>query len=76
MNDQTVHGLNLHINPCDSVISMMSSNLTGRVIGRCEIDIIIQSEAHPKVKLGIFKGLCTDFLMGEDFQRQHKRVIF
>ena len=40
------------------------------------MDIVIENETYQQVSVGIMKNLCTDLLLGGDFQSQHKRVVF
>ena len=40
------------------------------------MDIVIENETYQQVSVEIMKNLCTDLLLGSDFQSQHKRVVF
>ena len=46
------------------------------VSGRCLVDITYNNQTYSDVYLGVMKDLCCDILLGIDFQRQHKRVVF
>ena len=76
INDRTADTLGLREQPCEEVISLASSELKGQVVGKCAVNLTIENEKYLDVNLKVLKGLCADFLLGGDFQRQHKRVIF
>ena len=37
---------------------------------------MLYNQKYSQVNLGVMKGLCTDVLLGGDFQAQHERVVF
>ena len=76
INDRTADTLGLRVQPCEEVISLASSESKGQVVGKCEVNLTIENEKYLNVNLKVLKGLCADVLLGGDFQRQHKRVIF
>ena len=51
---------------------MAVDSLQGSVSRHCFVELTLQGERH----LGVMKDLCCDILLGQDFQRQHRRVIF
>ena len=76
INERTADTLGLRVQPCEEVISLASSESKGQVVGKCEVNWTIESEKYLDVNLKVLKSLCADVLLGGDFQRQHKRVIF
>ena len=76
INDKTARILGIHATPCRDVISLASSNSLGHVTGRCRVDVKIGNNFYPDTELGILEDLCTDLLLGGDFQKRHKRVVF
>ena len=72
INNTTVKALKLHVEPCRTNVALASSNLKGEILGRCVVDIVIENETYQQVSVGIMKNLCTDLLLGGDFQSQHK----
>ena len=76
INDRTARFLGLYVEPYEEIISLASSELKGNVLGHCEVDLSIHEKTYPSVKFRVLKDLCADVLLGGDFQRQHKRVIF
>lgn len=76
INDLTARSLGLQIHPSTANVSMAMSTLQGKVLGQCSPDLTINGKAYNGVKLGVLKNLCSDVLLGSDFQSQHQRVIF
>ena len=44
--------------------------------GCCNVDIHINGNFYRNVNLKVFKNLCSDVLLEQDFQFMHKHVIF
>ena len=76
INEKTVRSLSLAIEPRDEVIAMASANLTSHILGNCAVDLMLHNQKYSHVDLGVMQGLCTDVLLGGDFQAQHERVVF
>ena len=67
--------LGLKLNPSTQNISMALTSLKTRVLGHCITDITIDQFTYSSVRLGVLEDLCSDIILGQDFQRKHKRVI-
>ena len=46
------------------------------MFGRCVVELTLNGIRYPNVTMGVMKNLCSDVLLGRDFQRQHERVVF
>ena len=55
---------------------MALTTLKTDIIGCCTADITLNNCTYPKVKLSVLKDLCSDIILGHDFQKRHKRVTF
>ena len=55
---------------------MATTSLTENIYGCCNVDITVNGSNYSSVKLRVLKNLCTDILLGQDFQSLHKQVIF
>ena len=64
--------LKLHLST--QKISMALTTLRTHILGHCFADISIDQVAYSSVRLGILKDLCSDIILGHDFQKKHKRV--
>ena len=66
--------LNLKIHPSKQNISMALTSLTTHVIGHCFADIDLIQHVYTCTRLGVLKDLCSDIILGHDFQKEHERV--
>jgi len=64
----------LHINPSSNQVSMASSSLSTRTEGYCEVNLTLNGRIYRKVRLSVLPGLCTDVILGQDFQQQHASI--
>ena len=76
INGNTAKRLNIAILLCFDNISMASSLLTENVQGCCNVDVHINGNLYHNVNMKVLKNLCSDVLLGQDFQSMHKHVIF
>ena len=76
INKDTAKRLNIEINPCFNNVSMATTSLTKNIYGCCNVDITVNGRNYSNVKSRVLKNLCTDILLGQDFQSLHKQVIF
>ena len=44
--------------------------------GFCLVDIHIHKSKYEAIRLNLFDDLCSDVILGLDFQCQHQRLIF
>ncbi|XP_048589516.1 uncharacterized protein LOC125573188 [Nematostella vectensis] len=68
------HGLQVNKSTVQSV-SMALSFITTQVTGHCLVDLTVKEHTYPSVRLGVLKNLCSDVILGLDFQRSHNSVI-
>ena len=76
INESTAHRLNLKMRPLNKEISMASSSLNANSPGFTEVTLCHEDQKYPSIRLLVIRDLCCDIILGEDFQNQHKRVIF
>ena len=53
---------------------MALTTLKTDVIGCCTTDITLNYRTYSNVKLSVLKDLCSDIILGHDFQKRHKRL--
>ena len=53
---------------------MALSTAKAHVLGHCFADINLHGHVYATTYLGILKNLYSDVILGQDFQRNHKRV--
>ena len=68
--------LSLKVHPSSQDISMALPSFKTRIIGYCFADINLNQRTYSSVRLGVLNNLCSDIILGQDFQKQHKSVIF
>ena len=76
INKNTAKMLKLQIFPRNESILMASSNLKGHISGQCVTNVNINGVEYSNVLLKLMNGLCTDILLGHDFQSLHEQVVF
>ena len=54
---------------------MALSTAKACVLGHCFADINLHGHVYAATCLGILKNFCSDVILGQDFQRKHKRVV-
>jgi len=74
INERIASKLGLKLHPSTQHISMALASLKAHVLGHCFADIILGDQTYLSVRLGVLKGLCSDIILGQDFQRTHKSV--
>ena len=74
INQQVANRLQLAISPTTRNISMALTTLKIDVIGCCTTDITLNDRTYSNVQLSVLKDLCSDIILGHDFQRRHKRL--
>ena len=66
--------LNLKIHPSTQDIIMALTSLKTPIIGHCFADIDLNQRVYKSTRLGVLKDLCSDIILGHDFQKEHERV--
>ena len=74
INQQVADRLQLAISPTTCNISMTLTTLKTDVIGCCTTDITLNDCTYSNVKLSVLKDLCSDVILGHDFQKHHERL--
>ena len=74
INQQVANRLQLAISPTTRNISMALTTLKTDVIGCCTTYITLNDRTYSNVKLSVLKDLCSDIILGHDFQKRHKRL--
>jgi len=76
VNEETAKTLHLPIYPPSHTVSIAVGSLKGSILGHCSTKITLNCTVHENVQLKVMRNLCCDVLLGQDFQRQHQRVVF
>ena len=66
--------LDLKIHPSKQDISMALTSLKTHVIGHCFADIDLNQHVYTWTRHGVLKDLCSDIIIGHNFQEEHERT--
>ena len=55
---------------------MASSAMKMKSNGFCLVDLELKGNKYESTRLNVFENLCSDVILGLDFQGHHQRVIF
>lgn len=66
----------ISVNPSVSQVSMATSLLSTKTEGSCSVTINYQGQTYKDFRLLVMPGLCSDLILGLDFQSQHDSVTF
>ena len=75
INKKTAALLDLSAESCKTDVSLATTDQKLGVLGFYTVDLNIRRQ-YCTVKPGVVENMCSDVLLGSDFQGQHKRVIF
>ena len=75
ISERLVDSLKLKKFPDSDSVGMATTSLTTNIIGYCLAELKLQQRTYSNVKLSILKDLCTDVILGTDFQALHDSVI-
>ena len=55
---------------------MAQSSLSAKTLGHCITELELCGRTYSNVHLSILPGLCSDLILGLDFQKRHQNVSF
>ena len=55
---------------------MAQSTLSAETLRHCVVNLGLNGKTYPGFRLSILAGLCSDLILGLDFQQQHQSVSF
>ena len=67
--------LGLSVKPEKSDVRMAAGEIALPVLGYCTIDLKLQERHYPDVRVSVLQDLCTDLILGTDFQSRHSKLI-
>ena len=76
MSENIAKMLKLKIKPSTRNISMALSTMNTTILKYCEIDLKLNEHDYKNVRLSLLKDLCSDVILGHDFQKQHQHLKF
>ena len=76
INSKVSKDLKLKVYPSRREIQMASSAMKMKSNGFCLVDLELKGNKYESTRLNVFENLCSDVILGLDFQGRHQRVIF
>ena len=64
----------LLVYPTQEKVTMASSSYSSEIEGYCYTDIILENRIYGNIKLYILSNLCTDVILGQNWQEQHESI--
>ena len=71
-----VKAADISINPVVSQVAVATSSLSTKIGGSCSVTIKYQGQTYKDFHLSVMPGLCSDLILGLDFQSQRDSVTF
>ncbi|CAK8698052.1 unnamed protein product [Clavelina lepadiformis] len=75
ISNKTIQSLCLDVSPTQQTVSMAQSKLSCTISGFCVADVAINNQTYTAVTFGVMDHLCADIILGQTFQKQHKRLV-
>jgi len=76
ISSDAVSFLGLATRPSSQKVNMAISNLNSEVRECCDVDMELNQRTYRATRLGVMDNLCSDLILGFDFQKVHKRLTF
>ena len=76
INSDIPKKLGLTVYPSSNKVTMALSNMKAVCLGFCITDLIVNGEIYKSFRFNVFKKLCSDIILGLDFQTLHKKLVF
>ena len=68
--------LKLNIVPCEDEVTLADASVKTKVDGTCVVNFRMKNRNYKDMKLFVLDNLCADVILGQDFMKQHKSVVF
>ena len=76
LNSEVCKTLKLEIYPSERQVQIASSTIKIKSCGFCVVNVKLKDASYESVRLNVFDNLCSDVILGLDFQTQHQRLVF
>ena len=68
--------LQIPAHPLSRKVTMAQTSMESPIIGICNVTIELKGKRYDDVRLDILHNLCSDVILGHDFQKQHTNITF
>ena len=62
--------------PSNKKVTLASTSMAPSIPGQCNVTIQVNGRKYQKVRLDILQNLCSDVILGHNFYKQYKNLIF
>ena len=76
ISEKAFKKLNIPFKPLCKKVSMALTSMESCIIGECYLTIKLNEHVYQDIRLDILQNLCSDLILGHDFQKQHKNLTF
>ncbi|XP_065658048.1 uncharacterized protein LOC136082565 [Hydra vulgaris] len=76
ISKKIIDTLKIETLPSKRKISMALTKTESGLVGCCSVNLELNGLLYNNVQFGILENLCNDIILGYDFQKQHKNLIF
>ena len=74
LHPKVVETLSLQLLPSNYSVTMASTTQEVKALGSCNVDFEVQGQSYKNFTLGVLPELCTDVVLGADFQSCHESI--
>ena len=75
IGDDFAKALRLHRYSASGYVCMATSSLKSRILRYCLVEMKLQDRIYEDVCFTILEDLCTDVILGTDFQEQYESIV-
>ena len=76
ISESDFNRLQIPKSPSNKTVSLALTSMESTVIGSCQLTLSLNDRTYEKVKIEILQNLCSDMILGYDFQKQHQNLTF
>ena len=76
ISEKAFNKLGLKLTPAAKTVTMALTTMESNAIGYCYLTFTVNDQTYKNVKADVMRDLCSDIILGYDFQKQHHNVTF
>ena len=76
ISEDAFNKLQIPAQPSSRKVTMAQTSMESPIIGKCNVVIELKGKRYDDVRLDILPNLCSDIILGYEFQKRHKNLTF
>ena len=76
ISEDAFNKLQIPAQPSSRKVTMAQTSMESPIIGKCNVVIELKGKRYDVVRLDILPNLCSDIILGYEFQKRHKNLTF